>query len=308
MPQPVAAVPVPVGADQLRRRELAAFLRSRRQRISPEQVGMPAGGRRRTPGLRREEVAQLAGVGVTWYTWLEQGRDIRVSDQVLEAVARTLLFDPHERAHLFTLAGFPSPAMEPKCQSLLPSVQVLLDQLEPYPACVTNARYDLLAFNRTYAHLVEDLGAMPYTDRNSLWLMLTHPAWRAAFPDREDAVRRMVGQYRAAMAEHVAEPAWKCLVARLRKASTEFVEVWERHEVSAPENRTKHVVNPRVGFLRLDYTNLWLDQRLGTRMVTYTPADEQTRIRLASLHDLLTVSEDLLGDSGHVAVLQGVPS
>ncbi len=288
MPPPAIAVPIPGSADELRRRELAAFLRSRRQRISPEQVGMPSGGRRRTPGLRREEVAQLAGVGVTWYTWLEQGRDIRVSDQVLEAVARTLLFDPHERAHLFTLAGFPPPTMEPECRSMFPSVQVLLDQLEPYPACVTNARYDLLAYNRTYAHLVEDLDALPFTDRNSLWLMITHPAWHAAFPDRQDAVRRMVGQYRAAMAEYVAEPAWKCLVARLRKASPEFAELWERHEVSAPENRTKHVVNPWVGLLRLDYTNLWFGQRLGTRMVTYTPADEQTHVRLATLHDLIT--------------------
>lgn len=202
---------------------------------------------------------------------------------------------PGSRSRDGGTSGTPPARSTPECRSLFPFVQVLLDQLGPYPACVTNARYDLLAFNRTYAHLVEDLEAMPYADRNSLWLMLTHPAWRAAYPDREDAVRRMVGQYRAAMAEYVAEPAWKCLVARLRKASPEFVELWERHEVSAPENRTKHVVNPQVGFLRLDYTNLWFGQRLGTRMVTYTPADEQTRSRLATLHDLVvTASEDLL--------------
>jgi hypothetical protein len=149
---------------------------------------------------------------------------------------------------------------------------------------VTNARYDLLAFNRTYARLVDDLDALPFTDRNSLWLMLTHPAWRAAFPDREDALRRMVAQYRAAMAEFVAEPAWRCLVAWLRRASPEFVELWEQHDVGAPDNRTKTVINPRVGLLRLDYTNLWFGQRLCTRMVTYTPADEQTRARLVTRH------------------------
>src|SRR3954451_1051964 len=100
-----ALIPDPprVPADELRRRELAGFLRSRRERIAPEQVGLPPGGRRRTPGLRREEVATLAGVGVTWYTWLEQGRDIRVSEQVLEAICRTLMLDPHERSHLYTL-------------------------------------------------------------------------------------------------------------------------------------------------------------------------------------------------------------
>src|SRR3954468_18882447 len=98
-----------VSAAELRRRELAGFLRSRRERIAPEQVGLPPGGRRRTPGLRREEVATLAGVGVTWYTWLEQGRDIKVSESVLEAVAATLRLDAHERAHLFNLAGSPQP-------------------------------------------------------------------------------------------------------------------------------------------------------------------------------------------------------
>lgn len=118
--------------------------------------------------------------------------------------SRTLLFDPHERSHLFTLAGSPPPTIERDCPSAYPTVQVLLEALGPYPACVTNARYDLLPFNRTYARLVDDLDALPFTDRNSLWLMLTHPAWRAAFPDREDALRRMVAQYRAAMAEFVA--------------------------------------------------------------------------------------------------------
>jgi transcriptional regulator with XRE-family HTH domain len=295
-PVPLHALPTPpaepVGAprrqaDRVRRRELGAFLRSRRERISPEQVGLPPAGRRRTPGLRREEVAQLAGVGVTWYTWLEQGRDIRPSEQVLDAIARTLMFDPHERAHLFTLAGNPQPTIEQECRALAPSVQQLLDQLEPFPACVTNARYDILAFNTTYAHLIEDLNALPFEDRNSLWLLFTRPAWRAALLDWPDAVHWMVGQYRAAMAEHVAEPSWKCLVKRLLQVSPEFAELWERHEVVAPENRTKRIVSPRVGLLRLDYTYLWFGQRLGTRMTTYTPVDSETRERLHALHRMV---------------------
>src|SRR5437588_2620176 len=105
-----------MGTDAVRRGELAAFLRSRRERITPEQVGLPPGGRRRTPGLRREEVAQLAGVGVTWYTWLEQGRDIHASDQVLAAIAATLQLDPYERAHLYTLAGQPEPPLTQDCR------------------------------------------------------------------------------------------------------------------------------------------------------------------------------------------------
>ena len=138
----------------LRRRELADFLRSRRERIVPEDVGLPPASRRRTPGLRREEVATLAGVGVTWYTWLEQGRDINVSPQVLDAVARTLLLDRSEREHLFRLADAPEVTAESECQGLQPTVQVLLDQLCPYPASVRNARYDILAFNGAYERLM----------------------------------------------------------------------------------------------------------------------------------------------------------
>src|SRR6266699_3579571 len=114
--------------DAVRRGELAAFLRSRRERIHPEQVGLRPTRRRRTPGLRREEVAQLAGVGVTWYTWLEQGRDINASPQVLDAIARTLLFDPHERTHLFTLAGAPDTTIAGECKTLSATTQLLLDQ------------------------------------------------------------------------------------------------------------------------------------------------------------------------------------
>jgi transcriptional regulator with XRE-family HTH domain len=272
-----------------RRRELAAFLRSRRERITPEMAGLPPAPRRRTPGLRREEVATLAGVGITWYTWLEQGRDINASPQVLDAVARTLLLDPHERAHLFTLADTQDGTAVGECRSLAPTIPVLLRQLEPYPVCVRNARYDLLAYNSVYGRLIEDLDELPFEDRNALWLCFTNSAWRAAMIDWEEGSRRMVAEFRASMAEHVAEPAWKCLVSRLRAASPEFAELWERHDVAAPENRTKHVLNPHVGLLHLDYTNLWLGQRLGTRMITYTPADEETGARLRKLAELVAI-------------------
>lgn len=270
----------------IRRRELADFLRSRRERITPEQVGLPPASRRRTPGLRREEVATLAGVGVTWYTWLEQGRDINVSPQVLDAVARTLLLDPHEREHLFRLADAPDGSGQRECAGLPPTAQLLLDQLEPFPACIRNGRYDILAYNAAFDRLMGPLGDLPFDERNSLWRMFTSPACRAATLDWEEGTRRMVAEYRAAMAEHVAEPAWKCLVSRLSKASPEFAQLWERHEVASPENLTKRFLHPDVGLLKLNYTHLWLGQRLGTRMTTYTPADEQTYERLRELQHL----------------------
>ncbi|HSP71277.1 MAG TPA: helix-turn-helix transcriptional regulator [Gaiellaceae bacterium] len=279
----VAAAPR-VDADEIRRRELGAFLRSRRERITPEQVGLRHSRRRRTPGLRREEVAQLAGVGVTWYTWLEQGRDIHASAQVLDAIARTLLFDPHERTHLFTLAGAADTTIADESQALPPSTRLLLDRLEPYPAIVVNGRYDILGFNRMWASGFPHVEALPFEDRNVLWLIFTDPHWRRVLPDWDDAASRMVAQFRAAMAEHVAEPAWKALVARLHRASPEFAEVWARHDVQAPESRVKRFRHPTAGLLNLDYTYLWLGQRLGTRIVTYTPADEETRRRLERVH------------------------
>jgi transcriptional regulator with XRE-family HTH domain len=267
----------------IRRQELAGFLRSRRERIAPQQVGLPPALRRRTPGLRREEVATLAGVGVTWYTWLEQGRDINASPQVLDAVARTLLLDPHERDHLFRLADLPDGPSPAECKALPPTAQLLLDQLAPYPACIRNARYDILAWNRAFDQLMGPLAELPYEERNSLWRLFTSATCRASTLDWEEGTRRMVAEYRAAMAEHVAEPAWKCLVSRLSKASPEFAELWERHEVASPENLTKRFLHPEVGLLRLNYTHLWLGQRLGTRMTTYTPADEETEARLLDL-------------------------
>jgi hypothetical protein len=131
---------------------------------------------------------------------------------------------------------------------------------------------------------VPDLHDVPLEDRNCLWLIFTHPQWRATILDWDDTAARMVAQYRAAMAEHVAEPAWKSLVARLHRASPEFTAYWERHDVQAPENRVKRIQHPTAGLMSFDYTYLWLDQRLRTRIVSYTPADDETRTRLERLH------------------------
>jgi transcriptional regulator with XRE-family HTH domain len=273
----------PTAADEIRRRELGAFLRSRRERMTPECVGLVASTRRRTPGLRREEVAQLAGVGVTWYTWLEQGRDIRASAQVLDAIARTLGFDAQERSHLFTLAGTTDGNAASRCARLSPAVELVLEQLEPYPAVAVNARFDILAYNRVWGSTFPFVEALPSDDQNCLWLVFTAPQWRKALADWDEAAARMVAQYRAAMAEHVAEPAWKALVARLHRASPEFAEMWARHDVRGPETAVKRVRHPLVGMLRLEHTYLWLDPGLGTRIVSYTPADARTAAKLEEI-------------------------
>ncbi|MQY11532.1 hypothetical protein SRB5_16510 [Streptomyces sp. RB5] len=268
------------------RKELAAFLRSRRERISPEQVGMPAGRRRRTPGLRREEVATLASVGVTWYTWLEQARDIQVSGQVADSVARALMLDAGERAHLFHLAGVQDPDPQDHCLGVSGAIRAMLRQLEPYPASVTNARFDIVAYNRTYARLVGDLDALPPEDRNALWLAFTDPGWKEGLADREESMRLMVAKFRSVMAEHVAEPAWKTLLKRLQDASPEFCEIWDRYEVLTPANRTKTFQNRLVGRLTFDYRYMYLQPKDGPRMTTYVPADTETEERLRHLYEL----------------------
>lgn len=282
-PQPVAverpAPPHPTRLNEavLRRRELGAFLRSRRERLAPTDVGLPPGGRRRTPGLRREEVASLAGVGMTWYTWLEQGRDINASEQVLDAISRTLLLDPHERRHLFTLAGVAPPGPLADMQCVSPEVRSVLEQLDPYPAFVTNSRFDLLAYNHSYLALMGDLDALPIEERNSVWVVFTKETTSRCFVDRDQAKPRMVAQLRAGMAEHIADPAFKCLVRRLQETSAEFRELWARHDVAEPENARKRILHRDLGLLQFNYLNTWLAPRAGLRLVTYIPADDPTR-------------------------------
>ena len=269
--------------DLVRRRELGAFLRSRRERITPADAGLAVLGRRRTPGLRREEVAQLAGVGATWYTWLEQARDIKASAQVIAALARSLRLDNAERSHLYTLAGVPEPASGREAAVVSRPVDVMLKQLEPLPACVHNARLDILAFNTPYDRLVGGLECLPAQERNGLLLAFTRPAWRSRIVDWQDAAPRTVATFRAAMAEHLAEPYWKALVKQLRAESPEFEELWSRHDVQAPENLTKWFMTPEVGLLRLNHTHLWLSQRAETRLVFYTPVDDEGWAKLTLL-------------------------
>jgi transcriptional regulator with XRE-family HTH domain len=269
-----------------RRQELGSFLRARRERLGPEAVGLPPSRRRRTPGLRREEVAQLAGVGVTWYTWLEQGREINPSPQVLEAIARTLRFDPHERTHLFALAGLvAAPPEEDLCERLFPTARAVLQALDPHPAVLLNARWDILAYNSAYASFFPFLDELPADNRNCLWLSFTHPEWRRVLVDWEEIVGRMVGEYRAAMAEHLDDPSWRSLVERLVETSDEFRSRWQRHEIHTLDRDRKRVRHPELGVLTLEYTSLWLDAQCGARIAVLTPADARTTARLQQLRD-----------------------
>ena len=263
---------------QHRRAELAAFLRARRERITPEQAGLPPGSRRRTPGLRREEVAQLAGVGVTWYTWLEQGRQINASTQVLGAVARTLLLDQAEREHLFRLADLPdaSAAARPRpgasrcCRRCRRSSHAVA----PMPASVINERFDLLAWNAPYAVLWPGVvGAAP-GERNILWQCFTYPECCHPYVNRHEQLAMLVAQLRGAYGRHLGEPAWTGFVRRLAAVSPAFARLWEEHEVASPATYLKVFRHPAYPKLALTTTSLAVQAVPGTRMVVYRPADE----------------------------------
>lgn len=263
-----------------RRAELAAFLRVRRARIRPEDVGLPPGIRRRTPGLRREEVAQLAGIGVTWYTWLEQGRPINASQQVLDAVARTLRLDQAELEHLYRLAEVTVPTAEAALAAVPPQVQAILNALEPLPAVLINSRYDVLAFNQAHEDLILEWHSLPCEERNLLWCVFTKPDLRARCPNFDEDAPYMVAVLRGAYSQHLNEPAWVSFIERLSAASPEFAALWARHEVANPETRIKHYLHPSAGPLRLRLTNLLVADLPETRISVSTPADEESCRRL----------------------------
>jgi transcriptional regulator with XRE-family HTH domain len=267
-----------------RRTELAAFLRSRRERISPEEVGFPAGGRRRTAGLRREELAQLAGVGVTWYTWLEQGRPIHASVQVLDAIARTLRLDATERGHLFRLAEVPGAAGPLDCAEcpLPPEVQRVLDAI-PYPASVATERFDLLAWNPLYAALFPRVIRMPPGDRNTLLSCLTSPACCSPIPEQDKYSASLVAQLRVAYGRHVGDPAWTHFIGRLQALSPRFAAIWAEHDVAQAASHTKRFRHPTFGVLSTTSTSFGVNAVPGARMVVYTPNDPRSESAIARL-------------------------
>ncbi|HEY1489145.1 MAG TPA: helix-turn-helix transcriptional regulator [Micromonosporaceae bacterium] len=262
-----------------RRDELAQFLRSRRERLTPGAVGLPPGLRRRTPGLRREEVAQLAGVGVTWYTWLEQGRSINASVQVLDAIARTLRLDTAERDHLYRLADVPT-VPETAAVVIPDEVQVVLDAMVPLPAVVYNGRWDAIAWNATYRALFPGLTDAPPGRRNVLWQMFTVPACCSAIGNRDAELRMMVANFRAAFGRHIGEAAWTSFVDALLAASPEFAAMWAKHDVAGLANQVKLFIQNVGEPIQATAVSLAISAAPETRIVVYTPVDEANRERM----------------------------
>jgi transcriptional regulator with XRE-family HTH domain len=275
------------------RQALAAFLRSRRDRLTPADVGLVTSGRRRAPGLRREELAQLAGVGVTWYTWLEQGRDVHPSEAVTRAIGRALQLDCDETAYLLTLTGYPRRLDLLARAEILPAHLELLEKMSPNPVCIHDARFDFYAYNRTYRFLVSDLNRYPLEDRNYATLFFTDAQWRSRFADRDTLGHSLVGRIRSRVAQQPSDPSWQDLVAVLQQRSEEFRRTWQGQTVTDAQDMVKVIANPQVGQLRLRLARLPLGETSGSRIGLLTADDPQTTERLLEL-DRIVGSEPLL--------------
>ncbi|MYW04326.1 helix-turn-helix transcriptional regulator [Streptomyces sp. SID3343] len=265
------------------RAELGAFLRSRRERITPEQVGLPTGRRRRTPGLRREELAQLAGVGVTWYTWLEQGRPINVSSQVIGGIARTLRLDPAEIDHVKRLACVPNQATPRADDVVEDDVKAVLDDFATMPAVILSGRYDVLAFNALYARVFPALVAEPCSRRNLIWELFTRPACCNPFHEWKEETRGVVGTLRATYARNVGDPVWGAFIDELVEASPEFATAWAAHPISLSRPRVKVFRHADVGLLHVRTMPADLAAAPGQRMSVYIPQNDASRQRLSRL-------------------------
>ncbi len=254
-----------------RHHELAAFLRSRRARLSPEQVGLPRGTRRRTPGLRRGEVALLAGVSPEWYTWLEQGRDIHVSAQVLESLARVLQLDANERAHVFLLALRQPPPVETfSLPTISPTFQQFLTQLGTIPACVVDPRLNVVAWNAAFRVVFGDFATLSERERNLIWRLFTARAQQAN-EEWEELARVYLAQFRAEYGRFINDPWWATQIAELSRISPEFRELWARHDVLNVSEGRKTMHHPLVGELTFDF--LWFQtvDSGDLRLLIHTP-------------------------------------
>jgi len=253
------------------RSELADFLRSRRRQISPSSVGLVTTGRRRTPGLRREEVSLLSGVSLTWYTWLEQGRDVRPSRQVMDAVARTLRMSTAEHAYVLRLTGHATePPIDHPAVAMPAHAQRLIDALVTSPAYAITPYWSIVGWNRAYAALYPNVAAVPAADRNLLWLVFTDPYVRDLLVDWRTDSRRFLTQFRAEAGSRVHEPAFADLIRRLHDVSEHFRIGWASHDVDQFASTQRRFEHPRAGTLVLEHHRLALSDHPDLHLVIYT--------------------------------------
>ena len=262
---------------------LATYLKDRRAKLDPASLGFPA-TRRRTPGLRREEVAQRANISATWYTWLEQGRGGAPSADVLDRIARALILTDAEREHLFLLGlGRPPNIRTKPADDITPRLQRILDALEPCAAMIKTATWDVVAWNRAAAVVLTDYGKLPPEQRNILRMMFSDPRVRAAQPDWESVARFVVSAFRADAARAGLAAQVQPLVDELSRTNPDFERMWHESQVSTFGHGTKRLHHPKAGLLTIEYSAFAVDGRPDLSMVVYNPATPEDAEKIIAL-------------------------
>lgn len=272
-----------------RRAELGEFLRVRREALQPTDVGLPTGGRRRTPGLRREEIALLAGVSVTWCTWLEQGRRINASRDVLLALARALQLDDAGRDHLLALARADQRTTEPPEPVIEApdAINRLIHSMEPAPAYVLGPRWEIVSWNAAEERLYPMLRDLPDHERNLLWVMFCEPTARHLMVDWEDRARSTLAEFRASTSALFADSVLVALVDRIAGSSAEFAEWWPQHDVAGFQTRLRRYNHPRAGQLTFEYQQLIPSEWPHLRVICQLPLPgDDSAQRLAAWRDI----------------------
>lgn len=256
-----------------RRKELGLYLRTRRTQALRSDYGLPPVGRSRERGLRREEIAFLSGVSVTWYTWLEQGRDISPSRQVLESIARALHLSDTGLSYVLSLGGYSSSLPKGPVAADAPAhVQRLLDALDPNPSYALSPDWGVAGWNRAYEALYPNIGTFDAVDRNLLWLVFTDPYVRDLLPDWDVTSKRFLAEFRAETGQRLGDPDVAYQVERLKEASPEFQESWDRYDILGFESRERQFHHPAVGVLQMEHHQVSPSDRPDLHIVVYTPA------------------------------------
>jgi len=262
---------------------LGAYLKDRRTKLDPAAFGLSA-GRRRTPGLRREEVAQRANISPTWYTWLEQGRGGAPSADVLNRIARALMLTDAEREHLFLLGlGRPPEVRYRATEGVTPRLQRLLDVLEVSPALIKTATWDVVAWNRAATLVLNDYGALPAGQRNILRMIFGDPRVRAAQYDWESVARFVVASFRADAVRAGATSQVAELVDELCQSSPDFARLWRENDVRHYGEGVKRLKHPLLGPVTFEYSSFAVDGRPDLAMVVYNPATAEDAARIRAL-------------------------
>lgn len=262
---------------------LSEFLTTHRARLQPQSAGLPSGGRRRTPGLRREEVAQIAGVSTTWYTWLEQGRDIKMSAQVLDRIAFALQLNEEERKYLHMLA-LEQPAAPPPPESapaLSSALSLILNQLRCCPSIVSDRKCNIVGWNRAAAAVFMDFEHVPPEERNLIWLLFTRKELRALAVNWEDFVRGFLAIFRYYYGQYVGDIWYADFIERLSGQNGEFRRLWDINDVSSAPELFIEFRHAKAGKMLFDLTSMQVQGRADLRCSVYTPSvgsDTETKM------------------------------